>query len=67
MVSGIAGWTALLLGGGLFFAAYVIAVPASGALRKSDITDLDAISDMSGPLKLPLKPLLTIMARLAQD
>ena len=47
MISGIAGWTAILLGGALFFAAYVTAAPASGTLKKSDIEDLDAISDAS--------------------
>ena len=67
MISGNTGWTAILLGGGLFSAAYVIAVPASGALRKRDIEDLDAISDVSGPLRLPLKLVLSIMAKLAQN
>ena len=62
MISGIAGWTAILLGGSLFFAAYVLAVPVSGALRKSDIEDLDAISDVSGPLRT----VLSIMAKLSR-
>jgi len=66
MISGIAGWTAILLGGALFFAAYVTAVPASGALKKSDIEDLDAISDVSGPLRHPLRLVLSIMAKLAR-
>jgi len=66
MISGIAGWTAILIGGALFFAAYVIAVPVSGALRKSDIEDLDAISDVSGPLRLPLRTVLSIMAKLSR-
>ena len=66
MISGIAGWTAILLGGGLFSAAYVIAVPASGALKKRDIEDLVAISDVSGPLRLPLRTVLSIMAKLAR-
>ena len=66
MISGIAGWTAILLGGALFFAAYVMAVPVSGALNKSDIEDLDAISDVSGPLKIPLTLVLSIMAKLAK-
>ncbi|MCK4702143.1 hypothetical protein KAT55_02175 [Candidatus Bathyarchaeota archaeon] len=66
MISGIAGWTAILLGGGLFFAAYVIAVPMSGALRKRDIEDLIAISDVSGPLRLPLRYVLSIMAKLSR-
>ena len=65
-ISGIAGWTAILLGGGLFFAAYVIAVPVSSALRKRDIEDLDAISDVSGPLRLPLRTVLSIMAKLSR-
>jgi hypothetical protein len=67
MISGNTGWTAILLGGGLFFAAYVIAVPVSGALRKSDIKDLIAISDVSGPLKLPLRLVLSLMAKLARS
>ena len=66
MISGIAGWTAILLGGALFLAIYVIAVPVSGALRKSDIEDLDAISDVSGPLRLPLRTVLSIMAKLSR-
>ena len=66
MISGNTGWTAILLGGGLFFAAYVIAVPVSGALRKRDIEDLVAISDVSGPLRLPLRTVLSIMAKLSR-
>ena len=66
MISGITGWTAIFLGGGLFFAAYVIAVPVSGALRKSDIEDVEAISDVSGPLRLPLRTVRSIMAKLSR-
>jgi len=66
MISRIAGWTAILLGGALFFATYVTAVPASGALKKSDIEDLDAISDVSGPLRHPLGLVLKIMAKLSR-
>jgi len=67
MILRIAGWTAILLGGTLFFAAYVIAVPMSGALRKSDIEDLDAISDVTGPLKIPITLVLSIMAKLTTE
>jgi len=67
MISGIAGWTAILLGGALFFTAYVIAVPVSGALKKRDIKDLVSISDVSGPLRLPFKLVLSIMAKLARQ
>jgi len=61
------GWAAILLGGGLFAASYLIAVPVLGALRKSDFNDLSTLIDEAGPLKLPLKPILTLMVRLAQD
>jgi len=67
MISGVTGWMAILLGGGLFFTAYVITVPVSGALKKRDIEDLDTISDVSGPLKLPLTLVLSIMAKLARN
>jgi O-antigen/teichoic acid export membrane protein len=66
-VTGADGWAAILLGGGLFAASYLIAVPALGALRKSDFNDLSTLIDEAGPLKLPLKPILTLMVRLAQD
>lgn len=66
IISGIAGWTAILVGGALFSATYVIAVPVTGALKKSDIKDLDAISDVSGPLRHPLRSVLSIMAKLSR-
>jgi len=66
MISGNTGWTAILLGGALFFAVYIVAVPILGALRMTDIQDLVAISDVSGPLKLPLTLVLSIMAKLAK-
>ena len=66
IISGVTGWTAIILGGGLFSAAYVVAVPVSGALTKRDIKDLDAISDVSGPLRLPLRTVLSIMAKLSR-
>jgi O-antigen/teichoic acid export membrane protein len=66
-VTGAGGWAAILLGGGLFAASYLIAAPALGALRKRDLDDLSTVVDVAGPLKLPLKLVLTIMARLAQD
>lgn len=65
-ISGIAGWTAILIGGALFFTIYIIAVPVIGALKKSDIEDLDAISDVSGPPRLPLRLVLKIMAKLSR-
>ena len=67
MISGVTGWTAILLGGALFFFVYIIAVPLFGALRKSDIKDLVAISDVTGPLKLPLTLVLSIMAKLTTE
>lgn len=66
MILGDNGWIAILLGGGLFFAVYIVAVPVSGALRKRDIEDLIAISDVSGLLRLPLRTVLSIMAKLAR-
>ena len=66
-VTGACGWAAILLGVGLFATSYLIAVPALGALRKSDFNDLSTVIDEAGPLKLPLKPIITIMTRLAQD
>lgn len=66
MILGDNGWIAILLGGGLFFAVYILAVPVSGALRKRDIEDLIAISDVSGLLRLPLRTVLSIMAKLAR-
>ncbi|MFH2110720.1 MAG: oligosaccharide flippase family protein [Candidatus Bathyarchaeota archaeon] len=65
--TGISGWAAILLGGGLFAASYLITVPALGALRKSDLDDLSTITDVSGPLKLPLTLVLTIMVRFVKE
>ena len=67
MILGDIGWMAILIGGGLFFAVYIVAVPVIGALRMSDIKDLAAISDVSGPLRHPLRTVLMIMAKLARN
>jgi hypothetical protein len=67
MVPATDALAAILLGGGLFAASYLIAVPALGTLRKRDLDDLSTVIGVAGPLKLPLKPLPAIMARLAQD
>jgi len=65
--TGAGGWAAILLGGGLFAVSYIVAVPALGALKRSDIRELSTVIDVAGPLKLPLKLGLTIMVRLARD
>jgi O-antigen/teichoic acid export membrane protein len=43
-------WTALITGGLVYFLIYIIGLPISGALKKSDLTQLQSLIEELGPI-----------------
>ncbi|MCX5658018.1 MAG: oligosaccharide flippase family protein [Candidatus Omnitrophica bacterium] len=58
------GWVALLSCGSLFFSAYVVALPLSGALDRSGTRQLSELVGATGPLAPVLRVVLSLMDRL---
>jgi hypothetical protein len=49
-ITNLQPWPALITGGIVYFFIYVIGLPLSGALRKSDVTQLQGLIEGLGPI-----------------
>jgi O-antigen/teichoic acid export membrane protein len=61
------GWVALVSGGLAFLLVYIVCLPLSGALKKIDIEQLDAITGTMGPFKPISTIILNILRALIKD
>ena len=62
-----ADWIELVIGGLIFTFVYIIILPLSGALTRSDILQLTFVLNGMGPIGIVTKPVLSMLRRLVRN
>jgi hypothetical protein len=61
------GWVALLVGGFSYLLIYTIGLPLSGALRRSDISQISVMTESMGPIRPLINAVLGLLSSITRN